>query len=695
MRVAFHLGSLEARAENELASRMAIAAERIGLDGRICATTTQIEDFDAELVLSLHTSLPKLSQRPTFGCMWNPPDFFANDLTLVRSAMSYDAHLIASQPIRQYLDDLAFGAGRALAYGAMQPSCHSEPFRPRTDRSRIAYLGTNWDGLRHASLLRSLTGRNLVRFFGPAEAWRLAGADYGGSPAFDGRTLVAAIAECGVALCLHRPEHMLYGVPSMRVFETAAASAVLISDRHPFVEEHFGDAAYYLDHGLSASDAAARVAEIMAEIRAAPAQATERARAAHRVLEEKFTLERHLSDARDLAMASSRRPARKASPKKTPRVDCIVRTGFREPAFLRRALASLEAQSMRDFRVLVVNNGAESRVREVLTEFGGKLSIKEIAVLQPRGRSDSLWRGLRAVEAGYFCVLDDDDRYFPDHLAQLCEALEAAPRAVGAYGGSVKVLEGPGETGRLEEPRELAYFERWDPARLMAGDNFIPSNAFLARTAALSPRALQNPGLGALEDLWLLMELSNWGPFVPTWRVSSEFYWRRGIGDNVSHDRLLFEQSLRRVRTRLQLMDRPAGIPPIDKPFGEVELPASWHGAGMPRRRVVVSSRRPLAWKTAGCVDEVRAADGMLELRGWADWLGVEEAQELVVTGVAGTVTHSEIVQRPDVARALGDWDRLYCGFLLRVAVRQEVDPRAVKVFSRSAAGVRRLLMPR
>lgn len=51
----------------------------------------------------------------------------------------------------------------------------------------------------------------------------------------------------GVTLILHAPDHFLGQTPTGRIFEACAASTVIISDRHPFLEKHFSNSILYID----------------------------------------------------------------------------------------------------------------------------------------------------------------------------------------------------------------------------------------------------------------------------------------------------------------------------------------------------------------------------------------------------------------------------------------------------------------
>jgi hypothetical protein len=138
------------------------------------------------------------------------------------------------------------------------------------------------------------------------------------------------------------------------------------------------------------------------------------------------------------------------------------------------------------------------------------------------------------VTAEYFGILDDDDALHPNHVALLQKLLDDRPGAVAAYAGAIRVWEqGPaGCPPPPEEPAELGgYGDAFDPGKLLALENFITSNGFLARSLHLAGMP-GDPELPLFEDLHLLIALALRGPFVCSHDTTCEFYWRTGGADN-------------------------------------------------------------------------------------------------------------------------------------------------------------------
>lgn len=119
-----------------------------------------------------------------------------------------------------------------------------------------------------------------------------------------------------------------------------------------------------------------------------------------------------------------------------PRVAIITRTMDR-PLFLRRALLSVQQQSLRDYVHVIVSDGGElnfieETIRSTPIEHGKILLIDNVA---NRGMEAASNIGIAASSSDYLVVHDDDDTWAPDFLDQTVNFLDAPEGA--KYGGVV------------------------------------------------------------------------------------------------------------------------------------------------------------------------------------------------------------------------------------------------------------------
>lgn len=103
-----------------------------------------------------------------------------------------------------------------------------------------------------------------------------------------------------------------------------------------------------------------------------------------------------------------------------PVVSIVVPT-FSRPAFLRQALASVLAQTLADFEVLVCDNGGDDETADVVAECADP---RIIHVRRPHdiGMMPNAIDGFRRARGRYVLKLDDDDILYPTALHDLTSA---------------------------------------------------------------------------------------------------------------------------------------------------------------------------------------------------------------------------------------------------------------------------------
>ncbi len=176
------------------------------------------------------------------------------------------------------------------------PSIHTTNFIANSNHDRLFYIGINWDKKRSSQhfkeLFKTLDDKIYFNVYGPEHSWTFLKKSYRGTISYDTATLLETISSNGIALTLHTEYHNKYGIPSKRIFEAAAAGAVIISDSNPFVENEFRDCVYYINPDLEPTEVVQSIDNIVESIQSNPIIANEKAYCAHQVFLEKFTLEK-------------------------------------------------------------------------------------------------------------------------------------------------------------------------------------------------------------------------------------------------------------------------------------------------------------------------------------------------------------------------------------------------------------------
>lgn len=561
--------NLEYSAEREFIARLKLACLNLGWTCIEVSTSDEILIAEPDCVIATHEYSAKLTPIPTIGLLWNPPDYFRDDPLRVRNILSYDGYLAGSDSVREYLDDLLFSTNKNSPVSKFDvlPTAPSTEFRePNLSNPTLFYAGVHWDGKRHEKLIKTLCARLPVSFYGDPAKWARFGTAYKGRIPFDGKSIFNKINAAGVALCLHRPEHLRNGVPSMRIFESAAASAVIITENSTFAQRHFGDSVLYVDQDANEMDKAEKIIAHFEWVRVHPDEALALAARAHAIFNQYFSLEillqnlpNFLQQVRDTGcfVENSHRDAEQ-------KVEAIVRIGGRELSFIQRSLDSLASQSHVNLGLILVSYSDVPGVDDLIKKYEARFtSIKRVAS-EPTGfRSTSLWDGMRAVEGDYFCNLDDDDTIHPNHISSLVRLLNDHKNHYVAYSGCIQVQDEEGHYYKqvnfkgpigllIKENRELHFFDPFNMQRMLHLENFVASHAWLARKETIEDGIFADPKLIVAEDVYLYLLFLRRGDFLFSWRATANWHWRSTSKDNSSIYETRLAQSIQRVRLRTQ-----------------------------------------------------------------------------------------------------------------------------------------------
>jgi glycosyl transferase family 2 len=191
------------------------------------------------------------------------------------------------------------------------------------------------------------------------------------------------------------------------------------------------------------------------------------------------------------------------SPGAAPAVSVILPT-YERRELVRRAIASVMAQTYRDFELIVVDDGSTDGTREALASVSEKLRYR----WQPnRGVAAARNAGLRMARGSIVAFIDSDNRWLPDHLAVVTEVLAGQPTAVA-------VSTCPGNLIRGRERPVDARLVDYRPRHI--GGPFVPG--FITGVAARRQALIAVAGFdqrlkaGEVSDLWL--RLATEGPFA-------------------------------------------------------------------------------------------------------------------------------------------------------------------------------------
>jgi glycosyltransferase involved in cell wall biosynthesis len=126
---------------------------------------------------------------------------------------------------------------------------------------------------------------------------------------------------------------------------------------------------------------------------------------------------------------------------------------------LRSALDSILAQTLRDFELLVVDDGSTDSTAAILSEYACRdLRVRVLSHEKNKGLAASLNDGIRAARSEFIIRADADDYNFPERFAKQIAFMEAHPET-DVLGGAMERKNSAGEvfsiTRQLETDAEI------------------------------------------------------------------------------------------------------------------------------------------------------------------------------------------------------------------------------------------------
>ncbi|HEU4326484.1 MAG TPA: glycosyltransferase [Roseiflexaceae bacterium] len=156
-----------------------------------------------------------------------------------------------------------------------------------------------------------------------------------------------------------------------------------------------------------------------------------------------------------------------------PAVSIIMPT-YGHAAFILRAVASVQAQTLASWELLIIDDASPDRTGALLAPLLEDRRISYWRLERNRGLGAALNIGLEAARAPLVAYLPSDDLYHPEHLRSLADLLAARPDAVLAFSG-VRHHYNRYAEGQIEgEPIQLVQtLHRRTPARWLERDELV------------------------------------------------------------------------------------------------------------------------------------------------------------------------------------------------------------------------------
>lgn len=163
------------------------------------------------------------------------------------------------------------------------------------------------------------------------------------------------------------------------------------------------------------------------------------------------------------------------------RIDVLI-PAFNAATTVREAIDSIRAQTVRDIRIIVVDDGSTDATPAILAELARE-DVRILVISRANGGIvDALNQGLARCDAEFVARFDSDDLSFPDRFERQLAYLNAHPECV-AVGGAVEHMDEHGAPlAGLPQPGSPSHA---DAAKAPALEPYIIHPFLMARRAAM------------------------------------------------------------------------------------------------------------------------------------------------------------------------------------------------------------------
>jgi glycosyltransferase involved in cell wall biosynthesis len=184
-----------------------------------------------------------------------------------------------------------------------------------------------------------------------------------------------------------------------------------------------------------------------------------------------------------------------------PRVSVIL-TAFNFSRFVGEAMESVLQQSFEDFELIAVDDGSTDGTAEILDGFRDpRVSVVHQA---NGGSAESMNTGFRLARGTYIALLDGDDRWRPDKLAEHVACMDAHPGADVTFCSS-DWIDGVGNNMGLHSRRCRGAFSF---SQLIEDYAVGSTSAVVIRRSALDRAGHCNPRWRFAKDVDLVLRIA-------------------------------------------------------------------------------------------------------------------------------------------------------------------------------------------
>lgn len=189
------------------------------------------------------------------------------------------------------------------------------------------------------------------------------------------------------------------------------------------------------------------------------------------------------------------RPWEEVGYKGKPEV-CVLMTTYNRQDLIADSIQSVIDQTFKNWNLIIVNDGGDD-IAEIIKSFNDP-RIKYFSI-DHKGKPAALNFAIKKSKSKYIAYLDDDDKYFPNHLEVMITYLENHPerKFVYTYSQEVKKLFSDGNYKEVSRLPKYAYQVN---SKLLRYMNHIPNLCALHERSLFDVAGLYDEALEVLID---------------------------------------------------------------------------------------------------------------------------------------------------------------------------------------------------
>ena len=248
----------------------------------------------------------------------------------------------------------------------------------------------------------------------------------------------------------------------------------------------------------------------------------------------------------------------------------VVTPAYNTERFLAAALDSALAQTFRDFEIVLIDDGSTDGTGAIAARYAAEYGPRIRIVHQGnQGLCGARNAALQITRGKYVALLDADDEWLPQHLAESVAALEKDPQA-GFVHANIERIDARGNV--LQVPRR--YWREDDDvfARLFLREEHVSCPTVVFRRELIGQLGGFDPRFNRLgcedRDLWLRFAAERKVVFLPTVHARYRL-----------HDANVSANLEKMQRARLLLVEKFAQTPQ-GRPLRRAALAAVHQGLG-------------------------------------------------------------------------------------------------------------------